>query len=361
MGAVLRGRPFSLRTCRHAVRRYAKAMRRIFALFLLLAIVPGVLWRDARHVTRGRSDIVLQPLALPDIARDLSLLGPFSLEAAWNLQGPKEAFGSYSALVPLENRQLLAISDTANLMVLPSPGRGETPRLRAIPVNPYDRRFGRDIEAATRDPATGTLWLAWEWSNTISRHSPDLTRTGMAGPGAMRDWTQGFGPEAMVRLADGRFIVLHEGFSSWWDWRLHEALLFDGDPVAGTHPRAFTFAGTDGFRPTDMTQLPDGRILVLMRKMTWPVPIRFEGRIVLADPAEITPGKVWQGKTLARIEDPLPHDNFEGMAVTPRDDGKLDVWLISDSNGAVFQRTLLWRMVLDPKDLPPGRRKAREG
>ncbi len=330
-------------------------MRRLFALLLLLAIIPGVLWRDAPRVGTGRSSVVLHPLALPPEARGGSLLGPFTLAGAWWIQGPKEGFGGYSALLPIAQDKLLAISDGANLMELPLPGSGGTPQLRALPVNPYDRRFGRDVEFATRDPTTGTLWFGWELSNTISRHGPDFARTGMARPGAMRGWSQNLGPEAMVRLADGRFIVLHEAFSSWRDWRLHDGLIFAADPVTGSHPQPFTFAGADGFRPTDMAALPDGRVLILMRQMTWPVPIRFAGRIVLADPAEIVPGKLWAGVTLARIEDPLPRDNFEGMAIVPRGDGKLDVWLISDDNSAAFQRTLLWRLVLDPKDLPPRR------
>jgi hypothetical protein len=40
------------------------------------------------------------------------------------------------------------------------------------------------------------------------------------------------------------------------------------------------------------------------------------------------------------------------MAVTQRPDGRLNVWLISDDNQAKLQRTLLWKLVVDPKDLP---------
>jgi hypothetical protein len=40
------------------------------------------------------------------------------------------------------------------------------------------------------------------------------------------------------------------------------------------------------------------------------------------------------------------------MAVTPRADGRLTVWLISDDNQTQLQRTLLWKLVVDPADLP---------
>ena len=69
----------------------------------------------------------------------------------------------------------------------------------------------------------------------------------------MRDWGWNTGPEAMVRLADGRFIVVREGFFG----ERHAGLLFAGDPLAVKQaPRHFVLAGPPGFRPTDMAQLP---------------------------------------------------------------------------------------------------------
>ena len=155
----------------------------------------------------------------------------------------------------------------------------------------------------------------------------------------------------MVRLADGRFVVLREGFNGWFEDRQHKAVLFSGDPILYGEPRKFTFDGPAGFSPTDMAQLPDGRVLILMRSLVWPMPARFSGRIALADPADIVPGGVWWAKEIAKLVPPLPLDNLEGLAIRPRKDGKVTVWLISDDNNAVAQRTLLWKMVLDPADL----------
>ena len=64
------------------------------------------------------------------------------------------------------------------------------------------------------------------------------------------------------------------------------------------------------------------------------------------------------GTRLTRLEAPLPVDNFEGLAITPAAGGKVHVWLISDDNQAVTQRTLLWRLELDLADLP--KRRVRE-
>src|SRR5262249_24481649 len=103
-------------------------------------------------------------------------------------------------------------------------------------------------------------------------------------------------------------------------------------------PRRFTLVGPSGFRPTDMAQLPDGRLLILMRKLLWPAPARFAGRIVVADPHELDHGNLLHGAVVAKLSSSLPVDNFEGLAIEPRADGKVTVWLISDDNGALSQR-----------------------
>ena len=65
-------------------------------------------------------------------------------------------------------------------------------------------REDRDTEAATRDPATGTIWVAREGSNSIARIDQAFRGYVSIRPPAMRHWQENGGPEAMVRLADGR-------------------------------------------------------------------------------------------------------------------------------------------------------------
>ena len=220
-----------------------------------------------------------------------------------------------------------------------------------------------DVEAATQDPVTGMIWTAREDSNSISRYDPVRhTISGYVRPVPMRRWRQNLGPEAMVRLADGRFIVLQEGFPSFFETRLHRAVLFPRDPALGGKPVLFAFAGAPEFSPTDMAALPDGRVLILMRRLVWPFPLRFACRILIADPAAIRAGSVWRGTVVAKLTSSLPVDNFEGMAIEPRaandpNGGRVTVWLISDRNHAATQRTLLWKMTVDPARLPGGLRR----
>ena len=166
-----------------------------------------------------------------------------------------------------------------------------------------------------------------------------------------------------VKDPDGRFIVLEEGFDGFLESRRHQALLFARDPLLGDQPVQFAFAGDAAFSPTDMAQLPDGRVLILMRRLIWPFPLRFSGRIMIADPAAIRPGGVWRASEVAKLDAPLPVDNFEGIAIQPhspddRKDGQVTVWLISDNNNAATQRTLLWKLVLHPARLPQTRKGA---
>jgi hypothetical protein len=106
-----------------------------------------------------------------------------------------------------------------------------------------------------------------------------------------------------------------------------------------------------------MAELPDGRILILTRRLRWPMPPRFGTWMVLADPREIEPGQSWHGTPLVSLDGTGLEENYEGLAIEPLVGGKLAVWLISDSNGAVTQRTLLLRLELDPADLPATRAK----
>ncbi|HMO68669.1 MAG TPA: esterase-like activity of phytase family protein [Novosphingobium sp.] len=294
--------------------------------------------------------IGLAPTWLSDAHR-AAVLGAFRLEGVWQLVSPHDDFGGFSALILREGRRFLAFSDLGHALDFPAPDGPPGPsHLRPIqPVRSY-MKADYDAEAASRDPATGQIWIAWETTNSISRHGADLRREKSVAPPEM-DWGINSGPESLVRLADGRFLVLREGFVRQMDDRLHQALLFPGDPVDGTRPIRFLMAGPPGMKPTDAAQLPDGRVLVLLRRLVWPMPPRFAGSLAIGDPAAIRSGAVWRLREVAKLSSSLAVDNFEGLAVEPLDGGRIVVWLISDDNGAVSQRSLVWKLSVNPADL----------
>lgn len=330
-------------------------MRRFLALpLLILALTPGTWWHEPQPPRSRSFKLQFFPVPLPPESVRAASLGRFRLERAWRMTGGHWRFGGFSALVPLGDGELLAVGDRGYRLRFSPPGARRHPPVFGVTVQ---RLYGGekmiDSESATFDRATGQLWIGWEDSNSITRHSLAFRRFRRAVPPQMRDWGGNLGPEAMARLHDGRFVLLREGFSGLIERRNHQALLFAGDPTASkAPPQVFTFSGPRGFSPTDMAQLPDGRVLVLMRRLLWPLPARFAGRIAIADPRAIRAGTPWRAREVARLESPLPVDNFEGIAIEPRHDGKVTVWLISDDNRAVSQRSMLWQLTVDPARLP---------
>lgn len=328
-------------------------MRRSIALLLLILLV-GLTWgRSKRPPLEHGMRVEFVPLAVRAGADPGYHLHRFRLEGVWHMKSRSWFFGSYSALLAMPDGSLLAISDGGDYLRF-APPDGSPAILdsgHVLPGYPVDKS-DRDSESATRDPATGRIWLGLEGSNSIISLTPGLDIVRRVRPPAMARWDDNSGAEAMTRLADGRFVVLCEGFEDWFARRHHDAVVFEGDPTKGAKSWHFVFEGLAGFSPTDMTQLPDGRLLVLMRRLVWPMPQRFAGRIAIGDPADIRPGKVWKVREVARIASSLPVDNFEGLAVTPAQDGRLTVWIISDDNFSNLQRTILWKLSVDPRQLP---------
>lgn len=325
--------------------------RRLAILLVLLGLSPGLLWRATPVPETFDQSVVLRRLALP---AQCCRVGPLMIDQAWHVTSRNNHLGGYSALLAAGSGRLLALSDNGLLLDLPEPGReGQFPARIAAAVNVKPRRKGCcDIESATADPRSGRLWLGFEGSNAIQRRSGALSLEGEVRPAAMQGWSGNQGAEAMVRLADGRFIVLGEAFSSALFGRQHPAMLFPADPLGGATPITFRFAGHPGYRPTDIAALPDGRVLIVMRKLLWPFPIRFGARLMLADPNAIRAGRDWVAIDLGEIAAPLPVENYEGLALEPQADGTVIGWLISDDNSAALQRTLLLRLRIDPAKLP---------
>jgi hypothetical protein len=142
----------------------------------------------------------------------------------------------------------------------------------------------------------------------------------------------------MLRLADGRFMVLPEGGE--------EGLLYPSDPVAGARPARFAFRRpVESYAATDLAQLPDGRLLLLMRNTVFAMP-PFDSLLAIGQPPRA--GETWAPRVALRLDAVIPSDNYEGLATREMEDGRVAVWVISDDNLSVMQRNLLARLVFDP-------------
>jgi len=344
-----------------------RPLRRLAAIVLLIAALTPLLWlRETEREPRGKEP-QLRFWRLDSAMLQALELGPFRLDKAWTIEDRSNRFGSYSGLVALGGGRLLAVSDTGLSLDFATPdasARGAS--IGGSVLYPKADKYHQDAEGATRDPATGRIWLSFEFSNIVARfdlrHGKLVKSRKAAHPPAMSTWGNNAGPESLARLPDGRFLTIRESFLGLFDRRRHAAVLFATDPVADPDAATpFTFVGPSGYSPTDATALPDGRVLVLMRRVVWPMPPRFGGAIAIGDPRTIRKNREWPVRVLATWQGGLPVDNFEGLAIEPVNakakDAPLTVWVISDDNRAALQRSVLWKLRLDPADLPPRRQK----
>ncbi|MFM7377256.1 MAG: esterase-like activity of phytase family protein, partial [Erythrobacter sp.] len=312
-----------------------------------LALAPGTFLRTPIGSRSDRAEVTVTPRPeRTGVSGDLALTG------VWELSSRHSWFGGFSALVADGGQALVAGTDRGFLLDLDLAG----PAPRAVPgsfrfagITNRRREEIVDLESLARDPATGTLWAGFEGENLVMRLTPGAPHREWIPP-AMKDWSYNSGPEAMTRLKDGRFLVIAEGAERDND-ALHQALLFPGDPLEGGEPLAFRFAPPADFDPVDATQLPDGRVLILLRRVAYTLPAAtFDTAIAIADPAEIRAGATWRGRVIERMQGGIFADNFEGIAFVPStgDPARGSIWVITDDNFSVFQRSLLVRFDFRP-------------
>ena len=311
---------------------------RIFLVALLaLGLSPGVFVRSDVAPPDLTGSVEIRALAFDAVTN-----GPLSLGGLWHLTSENDGFGGYSALVSLGGDNFLAGSDAGRVLLLTRPDReGPAPEVSGFTGFSNDGWIRIDLESIVRDPQTGRFWSGIEGSNHIVRFNPDRTWSAAFKPPAMQDWANNSGAEAMVRLADGRIIVIAE--EDRGDAR-HEALVFEGDPVRGAAPAGFTLIGETGYNPAEATLLPDGRVLVILRAFELGLPPYFSVKLATFDPQDIREGEAIALQPLSDLGRPFPQENFEGAVVMQEHGGDWAIWLISDDNFSKLQRTLLMRL-----------------
>ena len=241
---------------------------------------------------------------------------------------------------------LRLVSDAGAMLDLPWPqGAAATAQLAELPkgCGTHWNKDDQDAEAATQDATTGHWWITLERLNRVCRvdaHGQVATTA----PPAMQDWNEALGAEALVRLADGRFLIFAERHP-------HQAnapsplLLFDRDPLdPAAQVQPLQFRAQQGFRPVDAAQLPDGRILVLLRGFR--LPLHWQTQLVVLRLSQLHRGGPLTGTQIAQLAPPMITDNFEALAVT-QEKRRTIIWLASDDNFWPFQQSYLLKFALD--------------
>jgi len=324
-------------------------MRNFVVPILLFLLTIGSFSGEAHRPIpnlRIPAQIEMRPVILKHDDPSLRKVGGLIYLGGWQLDSRDLAFGSYSALV-FDGTRFTAISDAGGILSFAMDGQDRI----------VDARFGdlaqgpgrglekidRDAESLAIDPSTGRLWVGYEHWNAIWRYAPAFTHAeASVRPAAMQEWPDNGGAEAMVRLRSGRFLVFSEAGDGPGSSRA--VLLFPGDPTISGTPILFGYAPPKGFRITDAAELPDGRLVLLHRRIS--IGGGIMSKLAVVDPRAIEPGAIITGREIATLAWPLIADNFEGIAVT-REPGRTILWLISDDNFSPFQRTLLLKFALD--------------
>ena len=215
---------------------------------------------------------------------------------------------------------------------------GEGGRLKDEQGKPLTTKYVGDSESLTR-AADGSYYVTFEGWHRLWRYK---SLTGAAKyvrpPAGMTSLPGNEGVEAATQLRDGRFLLLSEGgFDDNGNLR---GWLGDGRRWTG-----LTLTPTGAFKPTDLTILPSGDVLLLERSAS--LFGGFSARLSVIPAATIAPGARLSGQELALVRPPLPVDNFESAAARAAPDGSVLIYVLSDDNFSAMERTLLlqfrWR------------------
>ena len=320
-------------------------MRMALSVLLVLLLVPGWSGDPRLDLLGSRERIVAVPVSLDPARPGRRRVGRLTWLGGVALSSPDPAFGGFSSL-HVSGHRITLLSDGGNVVALSwLPGRGIVgSRFGNLPAGPGTgwQKADRDSESMAVGP-DGTTWVGFENANAIWRYAPGFLRAeGRVRPAAMRRWPANGGAETMVWLADGRFLLIGEVSPRRGDpWR--DGLVFAGDPLVRPLAFHFRFRPPADFDPSDAAALPDGSLLVLVRRFR--LPYRFDARLLLVPAGAIRPGAAVTGTPIADFTPPVIHDNLEGVAVT-REGRDTIVWLCSDDNQSVLQRSLLLKFRL---------------
>jgi hypothetical protein len=313
---------------------------------LIVDLILGLLWIDS--AAADSIDVVATPV-MPDTGSTPFTTGQLEYLAGFSLTSHAKDFGGLSGVsLSADGSTLTALADIGvwfRLMLAhDATGRligvsgGESGRLKDEHGKPLTTKYVGDSESITR-AADGSYYVTFEGWHRLWRY-PSLTAAAkyLRPPKGMASLPGNEGVEAATQLPDGRFLLLSEGgFADSGDL---QGWLGDGKRWAD-----LTLAPTGAFKPTDLTVLPTGDLLLLER--TASLFGGFAARLSVIRSATIAPGARLNGEELAVIESPLPVDNFEGAAARAAPDGSVLIYILSDDNFSAMERTLLlqfrWR------------------
>jgi hypothetical protein len=302
-----------------------------------LAFEPPFHGWEAAMAGAAPVNVTAEPVAIS--GGDLSGL---ELRGAWVLRGDHRGFGAFSGLL-ITGGRLVAVADTGGWLGASLTWHGDTLQLinaRMAPMRDGDgnayTKSGGDAEGLTRLGAR--LVVSFERDHRLM-FLDDRGRMGGAVRSPMFEQLRSNKSlEALATLPDGRLIAFAEGAGN------EGAPMFVIDAVGRVTEGRLPLAGIHSVTGADVG--PDGRLYLVLRAYSplFGVSIRVM-RYALGPDSLPLPGSA---ETLAAFEADSGIDNMEGIALERGPDSDIRLWLISDDNLSVSQRTLLMRFDVAP-------------
>lgn len=309
--------------------------RRAAAILLLFALLAGCRAPASDTLTADP-----RPLDAADPHR--TRLGEVEVLSIHQLRSGKRWFGGLSGL-SYDGRTLTAVNDSGHWLRLRMDvdEAGRPTAFGGLLVAPLGGLDGskNDGDAEELRAAPDGWVVSFE-----RRHRMLLYRNGLSDKPVRLDGPPGFdrqpdngGGEAVAVLADGRLLVLSEdgvdagGLGLGWI----------GKPGAW---QQLSYRRTGLFRPTSAAALPNGDVLVLERSFSLLGGVA--SRLTRVPAAALRPGGVLEGRELFVLAPPLLVDNYEGISLWQRRDGRVVAYILADDNFSAWQATLLMSVLL---------------
>lgn len=275
------------------------------------------------------------------------------------LRSTDSRFGGLSSLLVLANgRTFLSASDRGHWVsgTIGYDGNGNLNDISGVSIVPLLGPEGqwltvrpwRDAESLTqwRD---GGLIVSFEDAHRLWAY-PGRTQqpTRLEPPPKLNRAPRNGGIEALTTLPGARLFALSERLED-------EDSVIGWIGAPGGRWWIFNYAVDGGYRPTGATTLPDGSVLVLERRFP-PIGVRLrripdsalELLVLESDPL-VTP------ELVGTFSPEMTMDNMEGVDARQTEDGRVLVYMVSDDNFNLLQRTLMMMFELGPAKPGEGR------
>ena len=318
---------------------------RLLARVAVAALLLGAATLACGGASAASIQLSARPVALDPEDRASRHVGDLEFLGGLDLRSDAAAFGGLSGLSVAADGRLAAVSDRGHWLTarIVRNAAGRLVGLADAEMGPLQDARGRPLRGEWRDAEAlerlpdGDWLVSFEREHRVWRYPAEAG--GLQGrpvpfpaPEAIARAPANGGVEALASLADGRILMLAQGLKREGGARAGW-LVGDGavEPLGYRTP--------PNFLPTDAATLPNGDVLVLTRHFTvlGGARVRLERVPAAAFDTETT----LQSTLLARFQHPLTVDNFEGVAVAEDEDGATLLYILSDDNFNVFQRTLL--------------------